>query len=100
MQADAVGAEFGQLLHGLDRVKRLPDRLAERVAAGIADGPEPECEAVLGAWCQIHLVRAHPPTVLSSTHDSTRGLGTARRDRSPGDGNRVTNVAPLLKTGD
>ena len=47
VQADAPGAELGELAHGVDGVERLARRPAERVAPGIADGPEPEREAVL-----------------------------------------------------
>jgi hypothetical protein len=50
VQADAPGAELAELLDRLDRVEGLAGRPAERVAAGIADGPETEREAGLIRW--------------------------------------------------
>ena len=48
VQADAPGAELGQLVHGVDGVDGLARRAAERIAAGVADGPQAEREAGLG----------------------------------------------------
>ena len=42
-----------------DGIERFAGRAAEGVAAGVADGPEPEREAVLGARRQGVMVRAH-----------------------------------------
>ena len=60
VQRDAPGAELGQLAHGVDRVERGAGRPAERVAAGVADRPQAEGEAVLGAGGQ-GVGRGHDP---------------------------------------
>ena len=46
----------GEPAHRVDRVQRLPGGAAERVAAGVSDGPEPEGEAVLGAGREVSAV--------------------------------------------
>src|SRR5271155_3664814 len=46
MEADAVGAEIGEPVHGVDRVERRPHLGAEGVTARVPDGPEPEGEMV------------------------------------------------------
>ena len=46
MEADAPGAELGQLVDGVDGVDHRAGRAAERVTAGVADGPETEREAM------------------------------------------------------
>jgi hypothetical protein len=38
-------------MDGLDRVEYGSDHVAERISTGVADGPEAEGEAVLGARC-------------------------------------------------
>ena len=48
MEADAVRAQLGQVLHRLDGVERRAHLVAERVPARVADGPEPEGEVILG----------------------------------------------------
>ena len=47
VEVDAVGAHLGQQVHELHRRQDRADGLAERVAAGVADGPEAERELVL-----------------------------------------------------
>ena len=47
VEVDAVGAHLGQQVDDLDRAEDRPHRLAERVAAGVADRPEAERELVL-----------------------------------------------------
>jgi hypothetical protein len=54
VQADAPRAELRQLVDGVHGIHRLTRRPAERIAAGVADGPEPEGEPVLGAVA-LHL---------------------------------------------
>ena len=44
----AVGAELAELLDDAVRAIAGPDGVAERIAARVADGPEPEREVVLG----------------------------------------------------
>ena len=56
--------------HRLDGVERRPDLVAERVAAGVADGPEPEGEAVLGRRCVA--IGHAPPRVFGA---GARGAG-------------------------
>ena len=46
MEVDAVGAEIGEAVHGLDRIERRPRLVAERIAATVADRPQPEREAI------------------------------------------------------
>src|SRR5437764_410125 len=46
VQVDAERAELGELLHAAEGGNALPDRLAERVAAGVAEGPEAERKPV------------------------------------------------------
>src|SRR5262249_42173812 len=46
VEVDAVGAELGELLHAAHRRDPLADRLSERIAAGVAEGPETEGELV------------------------------------------------------
>jgi len=46
VQADAPRAELRQPVDGVDRVERRARGLAEGVAAGIADRPQPEGEAM------------------------------------------------------
>ena len=52
VQRDTPGPELGQPAQRVNRVERGPRRLAERVAAGVADRPQAEGEAVLGTWRQ------------------------------------------------
>ena len=59
MEVHAVRAELGEAVHRLDRIERRADLVAERVPAGVADGPEPEGEVVLGAG--LVRVVAHAP---------------------------------------
>ena len=54
MEADAVRAELGEAVHRLDRIERRAGLVAERVAAPVADGPEPEREVVLGCRNVCH----------------------------------------------
>ena len=46
VEGDAVRAEVGQPVHGLDRVERGAGGVAERVAAEPADRPQAEGELV------------------------------------------------------
>jgi hypothetical protein len=46
MQRDAPGAELGELVDGIHGVDELARRTSERVAAGVAHGPESESEAM------------------------------------------------------
>jgi hypothetical protein len=48
MEADAIGADFAQHVANLRRRDALAHRLAERIAAGIADGPKTEAEFHFG----------------------------------------------------
>ena len=47
VEADAVGTEVRQVVHGVDRVERRPYLTPEGVAALVADGPQAEGEVVL-----------------------------------------------------
>jgi hypothetical protein len=47
MEGDAVGAEFGQLVDGVDTGERGPGRVTEYVPGLPTDGPESEAELVL-----------------------------------------------------
>jgi hypothetical protein len=49
VEAHSVGSELGQTMDGVDGVECGPDHVSERIAAGVADGPEAEGEVVLGA---------------------------------------------------
>ena len=46
MEVHAVRAEVGETVHGVDGVERRAGLVTERVAAPVADGPQPEGEAV------------------------------------------------------
>lgn len=58
VEGHAVGAQLGQALHRLDRVKGTPRGVAERVPSLPADGPEAEGEPVVGGGLVAH--RAAP----------------------------------------
>jgi hypothetical protein len=47
VEGDAVGAQLGEAVHGLDGVQRGPGGVAEGVAGLPADGPESEGELVV-----------------------------------------------------
>ena len=49
MESEAVGAELGELLDGVDDVKRWPGGSTERICPVVADGPEAEGELVGGS---------------------------------------------------
>ena len=61
MEVDAVRAELGEALHGLDRIERRARLVAERITTDVADGPQPEGEAVRGRRCVliVHGLLAH-----------------------------------------
>ena len=46
VEVHAPGAQLAEPLNRCHRVERRPDELAERIAAAVADGPEPEGEFV------------------------------------------------------
>jgi hypothetical protein len=46
VEVDAVRAELGEALHGLDRIEWRARLVAERITTDIADGPQPEGEAL------------------------------------------------------
>ena len=50
MQGDAVGADVGEVVNDVDGIERFADFDAEGVAAGVADRPETEREAIVGLW--------------------------------------------------
>ena len=79
MQVTPQAPSSASLLHGVDRVERLARRLAERVAAGVADGPEAEGEAVLGA------VALHPGGLIQGgRHRGLSSVLPAKPGRAPG----------------
>ena len=49
VEVHAVGAQVGEAVDRVDGIERRPDLVAERVTAGVADGPEAEGEVVLRA---------------------------------------------------
>ena len=49
VESEAVGAELGELLDGVDDVKRWPGGSTERICPVVADGPEAEGELVGGS---------------------------------------------------
>ena len=53
VEAHAVRAELGEVVHGVDRIERRARLVAEGVTTPVADGPEPEGEVVVG----LRLVR-------------------------------------------
>jgi hypothetical protein len=63
VEADAPRAELGEPAHGLDGVQGRARRPAERVAAGIAHGPQSEGELVLRSRSQDVVGSGHgdPP---------------------------------------
>ena len=63
VEADAVGAEIGEPVHRVDRVERRAHLGAERVAARVPDGPEPEGEVVLGSGSEEI---GHGPPVVAA----------------------------------
>jgi hypothetical protein len=52
VQVDAPGANVAEQLHGIDRREDVADRLTERIAPAVGDGPEAEGELV----CRCRLV--------------------------------------------
>ena len=48
MEAHAVRADVGEMVHAVDRIERRARLVAEGVATPIADGPEAEGEVVVG----------------------------------------------------
>ena len=50
VEGEAVGAELGELLDGVDDVERVAGRAAERVGAVVADGPEAEARTCRRGW--------------------------------------------------
>ena len=48
VEADAVRADFGEVLHRVDGIERCPHLVAERVSARAADCPETESEVIVG----------------------------------------------------
>ena len=61
VEVDAVRAELGEAVHRLDRVERRARLVAERIATDVADGPQPEGEAVRRCRCVwiLHGLLAH-----------------------------------------
>ena len=51
VKVDAVGAELAELADDLVGRDRRTHRIAERIAARIADGPEAEGEVMFRLWC-------------------------------------------------
>ena len=64
VEADAVGAQVGEPVHGVDRVEWRAHLGAERVTAGVAHRPEPEGEVVFGSRREEI---GHGPPVVAST---------------------------------
>ena len=65
VQADAPGAQLGELAHRVDGVERFARRTAEGVATGVPDRPEPEREAVLRARREVSVCDGHVETRIA-----------------------------------
>ena len=61
VQVDAPRADLAEHRHGVDRRQRRRDRVAERIAAAVADGPETEGELVFGTRRVLVGHRARSP---------------------------------------
>ena len=48
VEAHAVRADVGEVMHGVDGIERRTGLVAERVATAVADRPQPEGEVVVG----------------------------------------------------
>ena len=58
VEVDAVRAELGELVHDLAPARSAGRTgIAERIASGVADGPQAEGEVVLGPWSVGVLLR-------------------------------------------
>src|SRR6185436_16824775 len=51
MEVDAPGADLGQHPHGINRPQCGPYRIAKRIAAAIANGPEAKGKLIFRTWC-------------------------------------------------
>ena len=93
VQAHAPCSELGQAPHRVDRVHRRARRGPEGVGAGVADGPEPEREAVLGPRCECVLVRHVSDTSPSRGLRCSMSAASRRRPRPRGSRPRASRRA-------
>ncbi|MCK7532423.1 MAG: hypothetical protein MZV63_16020 [Marinilabiliales bacterium] len=97
MEVDAVGADLAEQVNDLDGGQVGADRLAERVAAAVADGPEPECEPVLGPWgvcvTRVALLRL-------AARLSRRGSRRLAPDRQARSGQGSPDLHPVVRSCD
>ena len=100
VEADAVRADVGEVVHRVDRVERRPRLVAERVAAAVADGPQAEGEVVVGSgWYapfgSLLIGAMFVPTVDDrATRDVPDGLPTEPPTDPPTSRRRASEPPP------